>query len=83
MVGTQDTALMRSACKRLELIHQQLEIVQSELIIATAALRSLGAEQDKEIARALEYGARGRLGEQIEGMGGIIQELGGRVIQNG
>lgn len=64
MVGSQDTALLRSACKRLELVHQQLEIVQSELIVATVALRSLGVEHDQEFARELEYGARGRSVDQ-------------------
>lgn len=52
MVAEQDTALMRSARKRLELVRIELEIVQAELIVATAALRHQGADLDEEVAMA-------------------------------
>lgn len=83
MVAEQDTALVRSARKRLALVRIELEIVQAELIVATAALRHQGADQDEEIAMALEFGARGRLGVQVERVAEVIGELGGRVVVNG
>jgi hypothetical protein len=75
MVTTQHSALERTIRTNLEQLRQQLDLVQSGLVVATQALKRQNAEQDRDIANILEFDVGGRLDRQIARTNALITSL--------